>query len=91
MAKKLTFDEKDWDILRELQRDAKQDYKQISKKTGIPVTTISRRVKRLERDRVIKRKILINPEKAEQEASAIVLLRIHQFPTKGGDNNERHT
>jgi DNA-binding Lrp family transcriptional regulator len=46
-----TTDEK---ILHELRRNAKQTTGQIAKRTSIPTTTVHNRIKRLERDGVIK-------------------------------------
>ncbi|MHA1506420.1 MAG: Lrp/AsnC family transcriptional regulator [Candidatus Asgardarchaeia archaeon] len=48
------LDEKDLAILRELMRDARQTTKSISRKLGIPRSTIYERIKRMVKNGVIK-------------------------------------
>ncbi len=47
------LDAKDWRILDELQRNAKQTTGQIAKRTALPVTTVHNRIKRLEHHGII--------------------------------------
>ena len=48
------LDKKDEKIITELVRDARQTSKQISRRTLIPITTVHNRVKRLEKNGIIK-------------------------------------
>ncbi|MBR9703666.1 Lrp/AsnC family transcriptional regulator [Candidatus Woesearchaeota archaeon] len=52
-------DEKDLLVIAELQRNAKATTGQITKRTGIPVTTVHNRMKSLEKTGVIKRYVPI--------------------------------
>ena len=45
-----TLDDKDKRIVGELDRDAKQTIKEISLETDIPVSTVQKRLKKLEED-----------------------------------------
>jgi DNA-binding Lrp family transcriptional regulator len=47
-------DTTDGNILREIRKDAKATMGQIAKRTGIPATTVHNRIKRMERDGIIK-------------------------------------
>ena len=51
----MKLDEKDTKIIELLKQDAKLTTSQISKKTGIPITTIHNRIKKLENSGIIKR------------------------------------
>ncbi|MBL7170182.1 MAG: Lrp/AsnC family transcriptional regulator [Candidatus Aenigmarchaeota archaeon] len=51
---KMTIDEKDLELLRELEKNCKQSLKKISKKTGMSITTVYERMKRLEKNGIIR-------------------------------------
>ena len=57
------FDEKDIDILNLLNKDAKLTSLQISKKTGIPATTIHNRIKKMEANGIILRYSIVTDTK----------------------------
>ena len=48
------MDEKDIRILNELKRNGRLSAQEISKKTGIPVTTVFNRIKKMEKSKTIK-------------------------------------
>jgi len=48
------MDDKDMLILRTLKKDSKLSTYQVSKKTGIPMTTVHNRIKKLEGSKIIK-------------------------------------
>ncbi|MBU0460970.1 MAG: Lrp/AsnC family transcriptional regulator [Nanoarchaeota archaeon] len=50
----IELDDKDYMILRTLNKNSKLSTYMISKQTGIPVTTVHNRIKRLEEEKVIK-------------------------------------
>ena len=47
------IDEKDLEILRELERDCSQTKKKIARKLGLPLTTVHNRVAKLEKEKII--------------------------------------
>ena len=49
------MDEKDLEILRELQKDGKAKIKKIAKKLGIPMSTVHHRILRMEKGGIIKK------------------------------------
>ena len=75
----MQLDEKDLKILEILKRDAELTSSQISKKTGIPITTIHNRIKRLKQKGIIKNyTINIDYEKLGKLLSAYILITINQ-------------
>ncbi len=71
------MDKKDLLIVELLRRDAKLTTSQLSKKTGIPLTTIHNRLKRLESDGVIKGYTIIpDYKKLDRNIAAYILLTI---------------
>tara|TARA_Y100000034_G_scaffold96368_1_gene117299 strand:+ start:1366 stop:1839 length:474 start_codon:yes stop_codon:yes gene_type:complete len=79
----MKLDEKDKIILRELQKDAHQPIRDLSKKTGIPKTTLHHRVRRLEKEKVITKYVAtVDAEKVGQPASAFVFGVIEQYDQK---------
>lgn len=71
----MKLDKIDKSILQLLQQDAKQTNKEVSNKTGLSVTAVYERIKRLEREGVITKYVaLIN--KKEVDKSFMVLCRI---------------
>ena len=77
------LDEKDYQILEVLRDDAHLTINRMSKETLIPITTIHNRIKRLEREGVIKRyTIEIDHKKIGKEIQAYVLLTVnYSLPT----------
>jgi len=71
-------DNKDLLILHALKENAKASVVQISKNTGLPATTIHNRIKKLEKNGIIKGyTIRIDHKKAGKEISAIVLIVVN--------------
>ena len=67
-------DEKDIEILRLLQRDAKISAREISDRVGSPITTVYSRIKRLEDSGIIKGyKPVLDPEKMGRPTTAFIL------------------
>ncbi|HWG91559.1 MAG TPA: Lrp/AsnC family transcriptional regulator [Candidatus Thermoplasmatota archaeon] len=67
------MDDKDWAILRELQRDARQSTTSIAERTGIPRPTVHDRIQRLETAGVIEGyTVLVNPEKVGRGLTAYI-------------------
>ncbi len=80
----MALDKKDIAILAALQDNAKQSSRDLSKKTGMPATTIHERIKKLESDGVIKGyHVAIDYEKAGMPTTAIVLIRRSPITTSG--------
>lgn len=48
------IDQKDMQILKELKNNSRLSAKEISKKTGIPITTVFNRIKKMEKSIIIK-------------------------------------
>ena len=66
---------KDIKILDILKRDCKLSTREISEKTGIPITTIHNRIKKLEKDGVIKYyKAVIDNKKIGRDVLAFIQL-----------------
>jgi Lrp/AsnC family leucine-responsive transcriptional regulator len=79
------MNEKDTAIIRILSRRAGLSSRTLSKMLGIPISTVHRRVKRLEQSGVIKGyKALINFEKTDWPISALLLINLSEvIPGKG--------
>ncbi|HIJ98073.1 TPA: Lrp/AsnC family transcriptional regulator [archaeon] len=72
----MTIDKKDRSILMALQEDAKQSSRDLSKKLDLPATTIHERIRKMEKDGIIKGyHVAIDYEKAEMPSTAIVLIK----------------
>lgn len=72
------IDEKDLTILELMKDNAKLSMNKIAKKTGIPVATVHHRIKRLEKDEIIKKyTILVNKEKLGRKMVAHILIKIN--------------
>jgi DNA-binding Lrp family transcriptional regulator len=80
------INKKDVKILDILKRNAKLTNEEISKKTGIPTTTIHNRIKRLERLGVIKNyTVVLDNKKLGKEISAYILITVdYKFLKKRG-------
>lgn len=71
------MDEKDEQILQILQINSKLSTHQISKKTGIPITTVHNRIKKLTKKGIIKGyTIVIDHKKIGQQLAAYVLIMV---------------
>ncbi len=71
------LDEKDSKILDMLKENAKLTTKQISKKTGIPATTVHNRIKRMEKSGIIRKyTVRLNDKKLGKTISAYILLTV---------------
>ena len=75
------MDEKDIELLRLLQEDCKRSMKELSKRLGLPISTVYTRIKRLEKEGVIKGyTALIDEKKLGYGVRAFIL--ISYAPTK---------
>jgi|TARA_Y100000310_G_scaffold91835_2_gene89371 DNA-binding Lrp family transcriptional regulator len=71
------MDEKDERILDVLKENSKLSTQQISKKTFIPITTVHHRIKKLEKDGVIKKyTVVLDNKKIDKAISAYVLINV---------------
>ena len=78
------MDEKDEAIIGILARQANLSSRTLSKMTGLPISTVHRRIKRLEREGVIiGYKALINYEKTTKPIGALLLIDL----TEGSGRN----
>jgi DNA-binding Lrp family transcriptional regulator len=74
---------KDGDIIRILARRANLSGRTLSKMTGLPISTVQRRIKRLEREGVIKGyKAVIDYEKSTKPTSALILVNLPEGPAE---------
>ena len=75
------LDEKDLEILRILSTDAKLTTKEVAKRIQSPVSTAFSRIKRLEKEGVIKRYVaLLDPKRLQRGTVAFILV---SFTTQG--------
>jgi DNA-binding Lrp family transcriptional regulator len=78
----MKLDEKNIVLLNELQKNCRQSLKKLSRKTGMSITTVYERMKKLEREGVIKGyKAILDPDKTGNEAIAFILVRMEYFHT----------
>jgi Lrp/AsnC family leucine-responsive transcriptional regulator len=79
------MDKKDELILQALEKNAKLSSRAIAKKVGLPISTVHRRIKKLEKDGVIKGfKAIIEYEKTKRPISAYIFINIAEtIPEKG--------
>lgn len=78
------LDKKDRQILKELQLNSKLTTQQISKKTLIPITTIHNRIKRLEKDGIIKGyTVMLDHKKLGFDILAFILLTVRHYIAEG--------
>ena len=78
------LNEKDLKILDVLKRNAKLSTQQISKKTLIPITTVHNRIKKLEKEGIIKGyTILLDNKKMGKYITAFILINVvYNIPNK---------
>lgn len=80
----MSLDEKDLIILEELRTNSKQRTSRISKKTGIPITTVHNRIKKLEKEGIIKNyTVNIDYEKLGKNIFARILVSV-EYKTRDG-------
>ena len=79
------MDEKDESILKALEKNAKLSSRAIAEKVGLPISTVHRRIKKLEKDGIIKGfKAIIEYEKTKRPISAYIFINIAEtIPDKG--------
>ncbi len=71
------MDEKDERILDILKENSKLSTQQISKKSSIPITTVHHRIKKLEKDEVIKKyTVVLDNKKIGKALSAYILISV---------------
>jgi Lrp/AsnC family transcriptional regulator for asnA, asnC and gidA len=63
-------------IIRELQRNARMSYAELSRATGIPESTVRRRMDRLQQRGVIQFAMLADPSRLGYELRAMIGLRV---------------
>lgn len=75
----MKLDEKDLKILDILKKNAELTSSQISKKTGIPITTVHNRIKKLKQSGIIKNyTVNIDFEKIGKQLTAYILITVNQ-------------
>jgi DNA-binding Lrp family transcriptional regulator len=68
----MKLDDLDRHLLRELEGDARQSFRDLAKKTGVSVVTVAQRVRKMEEERVIKGYCgMIDQEKLGYEITTI--------------------
>ncbi|MEK6938152.1 MAG: Lrp/AsnC family transcriptional regulator [Nanoarchaeota archaeon] len=86
----MNTDETDKRIIEVLQQNAKLSMQKISKKIGVPVTTVFHRVKKLEKEGIIdKYTILVNNKKLGNIITALIFVHydISKWDRKGYKEN----
>lgn len=72
------MDWKDERILNVLKENSKLSTQQISKRVSIPITTVHHRIKKLEKDGVIKKyTVVLDPKKIGKPISAYILVTVN--------------
>ena len=75
----MKLDEKDLKVLNILKKNAELTSSQISKKTGIPITTVHNRIKKLKQSGIIKNyTVNIDFEKIGKQLTAYILITVNQ-------------
>lgn len=82
------LDRKDEKILDELKRNAKQTSKQISNRTLIPITTVHNRIKKLEKQGIIKNYTIRLDDKQLGTISAYVMATINHLFLKSTESSQ---
>jgi Lrp/AsnC family leucine-responsive transcriptional regulator len=84
------MDNNDTKLLQLLCRDSKLSVQQLSKETGLPPTTVHNRIKRLEREGIIKGyTVLVDNAAIGREVTAYVLITtVYRLPTGGRVSQE---
>ena len=80
----LDINEKDWEILALLKKDAKLKTQEISQRTGMPVTTVHNRIKKLEENGIITRYCaIVDNKKLGINIGAYVMINV-EYRTPSG-------
>ena len=73
----MVLDKKDMKVLEVLKRNAKLSTQQISRKTGIPITTVHHRIKKMEKDEVIRGyTAVVDSKKLGKKISAYIMIKV---------------
>jgi len=82
----MKLNKKDIALLKELQKNCRQSLKKLARKLGMSITTVHERMKKLEREGVIKGyKAILDPEKTGNDVVAFILVRMEYFHSPNGD------
>jgi DNA-binding Lrp family transcriptional regulator len=78
----MNIDKKDINILKELQRDCRQSLKKMSRKFNMSITTLYDRIKKMEKNGVIKGyTAILDPEKVGVPVTAFIFVRaMYHYP-----------
>ncbi len=78
----MKLDEKDFKILKELQKDCKQSLKKLSRKLKMSITTLYDRIKKLEKQGVIKNyQAIVDSEKTGVGVVSFIFIRMrYHYP-----------
>ncbi len=77
---------KDIALLNELQKDCRQSLKKMSRKLGMSITTVHEKMKKFEREGVIKGyKAILDPGKTDNDVVAFILVRMEYFHSPNGE------
>lgn len=78
----MKIDHKDFEILKELQKDCKQSLKKLSRKLNMSITTLYDRIKKLEREGVITNyRAIVDPEKTDMSFISLIFIRMrYHYP-----------
>jgi Lrp/AsnC family leucine-responsive transcriptional regulator len=77
----MKFDKKDIQLMNELQKDCRQSLKKLARKLDMSITTIYDRIKKLEKEGVIKSYMaLLDPDKVDKPVIAFIFIRIQYYP-----------
>ncbi len=78
------MDEKDKKILEELKRDSKQTSQQISKATLIPITTVHNRIKKMEKEGIVKKySVVLDYKKIGYDILAFIMITVSYVTPDG--------
>ena len=79
------MDDKDELILQELEKNAQLSCRTIAERVGLPISTVHRRIRRLEKDGVIKRfRAVIDYEQTHRPIGAYLFINVSETsPTNG--------
>jgi len=81
----MKIDEKDIALLKELQTNCRQSLKKLARKLNMSITTVYDRMKKLEKEGVIKGyKAILDPEKTGNDMVAFILVRMEYFHSPEG-------
>lgn len=79
------MDEKDELILQALEKNAKLSSRAIAEKIGLPISTVHRRIRKLEQDKVIKSyRAIIEYEKTKRPIGAYLFINIAETTPNNG-------